>query len=180
MKMSGRCRIRKPAKPVVPYRFTVPALCRDRWPTGSSARWNKFAPYWNGGLRTARMPPRFVIEMPEQTVGLAQMNGRVYHDRMTIRIDNTELVTGGSVGFDESLQLVFLLPIQEKWVPRNARSCKTGGTIAADSGLGHAVTTAGRCEHHRSARPTAAGSAIEKAIDDTVQKQLDRFLPRRN
>lgn len=123
---------------------------------------------------------RFVIEMPEQTVGLAQMNGRVYHDRMAIRIDNTELVTGGSVGFDESLQLVFLLPIQEKWVRGTPALAKLAGQslrIPVSGTLSQPQVDASIIAQ---LAQQAAGSAIEKAIDDTVQKQLDRFLPRRN
>lgn len=125
-------------------------------------------------------PARFVIEMPEQTVGLAQMNGRVYHDRMTIRIDNTELVTGGSVGLDESLQLTFLLPIQEKWVRGTPALAKLAGQslrIPVSGTLSQPQVDASIIAQ---LAQQAAGSAIEKTIDDTVKKQLDRFLPRRN
>ena len=129
---------------------------------------------------TATDPARLVMELPEQTVGLAQMNGRVFHDRMTVRIGDIELVTGGSVGFDETLQLTFLLPVQEKWVRGTPALARMAG-----QSLRIPVTGTFSQPHIDPSilaqlAQQAAGSTIEKAIDDTVQKQLDRFLPRRN
>jgi hypothetical protein len=108
------------------------------------------------------------------------MNGRVFHDRMTVRIGDIELVTGGSVGFDETLQLTFLLPVQEKWVRGTPALARMAG-----QSLRIPVTGTFSQPHIDPSilaqlAQQAAGSTIEKAIDDTVQKQLDRFLPRRN
>ncbi len=123
---------------------------------------------------------RFVLEFPEQTVALAQTNGRVYHDRMTIRVDNIDLVTGGSVGFDETLQLTFLLPIQEKWVRGTPALAKLAGQSLRIPVTGTLSQPQIDPSVIGQLAQQAAGSTIEKAIDDTVKKQLDRFLPRRN
>ncbi len=128
----------------------------------------------------AANPVRFLLEFPQQSVALTQSQGRVYHDRMTVRINDLDLVTGGSVGFDESLQLTFLLPIQEKWVRGTPALAKMAGQTLRIPVTGTLSQPQVDPSILAELARQAAGSSIEKVIDDTVQKQLDRFLPRRN
>ncbi len=128
----------------------------------------------------ATNPTRVVLEFPQQQVAVAQSQGRVFHDRMTVRINDLDLVTGGSVGFDETLQLTFLLPIQEKWVRGTPALAKLAGQTLRIPVTGTLKQPQVDPSILGELARQAAGSTIEKAIDDTVLKQLDRFLPRRN
>lgn len=128
----------------------------------------------------ATSPTRVVLEFPQQQVALTQTQGRVYHDRMTVRINDLDLVTGGSVGFDETLQLTFLLPIQEKWVRGTPALAKLAGQTLRIPVNGTLSQPQVDPSVLGDLARQAAGSTIEKAIDDTVLKQLDRLLPRRN
>ncbi len=129
---------------------------------------------------SATNPVRTVLEFPQQQIALAQGQGRVFHDKMTVRVNDLDLVTGGSVGFDETLQLTFLLPIQEKWVRGTPALAKMAGQTLRIPVTGTLSQPQVDPSILGELARQAAGSTIEKAIDDTVQKQLDRFLPRRN
>lgn len=123
---------------------------------------------------------RVLLEFPQQQIALTQAQGRVFHDRMTVRVNDLDLVTGGSVGFDETLQLAFLLPIQEKWVRGTPALAKLAGQTLRIPVTGTLKQPQIDPSVLTELARQAAGSSIEKVIDDTVQKQLDRFLPRRN
>jgi hypothetical protein len=45
--------------------------------------------------------------------------GRVYHRGAGIMVGKTSIRTSGSVGFDETLDLVAEMPIPERWLGRN-------------------------------------------------------------
>ncbi|MCA9040393.1 MAG: hypothetical protein KDA65_08610 [Planctomycetaceae bacterium] len=59
------------------------------------------------------------IVMPQQQSEFRMTGGRVYHKRLEFQIDDTVLYTTGSVGLDNSLNLVAEIPIQEKWLGNN-------------------------------------------------------------
>src|SRR5438270_512831 len=61
--------------------------------------------------------PRSVwIEMPEQQVPFKLENSRVYHEGMTFSVKNVVLKTRGSVGTDNTLNLVPDVPIKDEWL----------------------------------------------------------------
>lgn len=59
------------------------------------------------------------IEMPEQRVPFNLVQGRVYHEGMTFAIKNVSLKTRGSVGVDNTLNLVADIPVHDEWLGKD-------------------------------------------------------------
>lgn len=56
------------------------------------------------------------IELPKQQVQFQIQEGRVYHDQMRIQMGEVVVLTRGSVGQDETIDLVMSIPIQDDWI----------------------------------------------------------------
>lgn len=56
------------------------------------------------------------IAIPEQQVPFAIRDGRVIHQQMRFQVGDVEVMTSGSVGLDQTVQLVAAIPILEQWV----------------------------------------------------------------
>jgi hypothetical protein len=46
------------------------------------------------------------------------VQGRVFHQDLVMQVNDVEVRTQGSVGFDQSLNLVAAIPVQEKWIEK--------------------------------------------------------------
>lgn len=57
-----------------------------------------------------------LLTMPTQDITLSIRDERVHHDKLILLAGDVEMNTSGSVGFDESLELTFGLPIQDEWI----------------------------------------------------------------
>jgi hypothetical protein len=56
------------------------------------------------------------ITMSEKAIDVTIAESRVYHKNLEFLIDDVPVRSNGSVGFDETLNLVIEIPIQQKWV----------------------------------------------------------------
>lgn len=56
------------------------------------------------------------ITMSEKAIDVTIAEGRVYHKNLEFLIDDVPVRSNGSVGFDETLNIVIEVPIQQKWV----------------------------------------------------------------
>jgi hypothetical protein len=56
------------------------------------------------------------ITMSEKAIDVTIADGRVHHKNLEFLIDDVPVRSNGSVGFDETLNLVIEIPIQQKWV----------------------------------------------------------------
>ncbi|ADB16807.1 hypothetical protein Psta_2133 [Pirellula staleyi DSM 6068] len=70
----------------------------------------------NNPLATAPTEPRGWIILPEQRVQVEVVDGRVYHRGLTMTVKEVALITQGSVGLDQSLEMLSEIPIPDKWV----------------------------------------------------------------
>jgi hypothetical protein len=79
-----------------------------------------------------------LLRMPEQTIEYAVQDGRVYHQGLTMEIDNLVVRTRGYVGLDNTLGLVLEVPLRDEWIqkfpalaqlPNKAIGLNVGGTI---------------------------------------------------
>lgn len=133
-----------------------------------------------------RRPPRttvvdrLLMELPQQTVQFSQAQNRVEHDQLQMRIGNVDLVSHGSVGFDESLQLVLDVPVHADWVQHTPALAKLAGQSIRVPVYGTLAQPQIDPRVFAEIARQAAGSAVERVLDDTLQKQLNRFLPRKN
>ncbi len=57
-----------------------------------------------------------MIQMPEQQIDLLLRKGRVYHRGLRMQAGDLLIVTQGSVGIDQSLDLVAIIPIADAWI----------------------------------------------------------------
>lgn len=68
------------------------------------------------GKTNAIDPNKGWIIFPEQTVPVAVQDGRVYHQNMIMQIANIQMSTQGSVGLDDSLDMVLSIPLPDAWL----------------------------------------------------------------
>lgn len=62
---------------------------------------------------------RVWLQMPEQQIPFKLEQGRVYHEGMTFMVKNVSVKTRGSVGTDETIQLVAEIAIRDEWLGDN-------------------------------------------------------------
>jgi hypothetical protein len=58
------------------------------------------------------------LELPEQDVAFRMREGRVFHEAFLIRIGELEIISRGSVGLDETLDVTLEMPLPDKWLDR--------------------------------------------------------------
>jgi hypothetical protein len=63
------------------------------------------------------------LQLPPQKIGFRLRNRRVYHDRFLVQVGDATIHTSGSVGADQSLDIVAEVPIQDSWL-RDRRFAK--------------------------------------------------------
>ncbi len=70
------------------------------------------------------------LKMSDENVKFRVAQGRVYHQGMKITIKDIEITTEGSVGFDQTLELVASIPIRDAWLKKDvAAAALKGQTI---------------------------------------------------
>jgi translocation and assembly module TamB len=69
------------------------------------------------------------INFPEQQIPVVVQDQRIYHQGMIMQIGNVQVVTQGSVGLDDSLQLVMSIPVQDSWIKDSKAGVLKGHTI---------------------------------------------------
>lgn len=116
------------------------------------------------------------VTLPEQAVNLQLHAGRVYHERMQFRIGDVDLTTQGSVGLDQSLQLVVEAPIREEWIARDPSLTVLRGQtlkIPVRGSVSQPQVDAGAL---RDSATQLLGSAAQGALQGQIDKQLNRGL----
>lgn len=57
-----------------------------------------------------------LLSMSDQQIEFQIVNGRVYHRNLKFSIEDVPVTSSGSVGFDQTLEIDFEVPIQQKWL----------------------------------------------------------------
>lgn len=90
------------------------------------------------GTATGEQKQTVLLRMPEQTIDYAVQDGKVYHQGLTMEIDNLVVRTRGYVGLDNTLGLVLEVPLRDEWIqkfpalaqlPNKAIALNVGGTV---------------------------------------------------
>lgn len=112
---------------------------------------------------------------PPQTVLCRIDQRRVFHDRFTVQLgdqDGPLIATSGSVGFDESLDLVVEIPLDAKWF-RDERVAKAlGGQLLRIPVGGTLSSPAPDQRAFQDLARRAATGAVQNAVDQQIQKQI--------
>ena len=110
------------------------------------------------------------LELPEQKVQFNYAQGRIHHDRLVARIGEYVFATSGSVGQDESLNLVVSIPIQDDWLQGRAE-------LAALKGLVVQVPVGGTFSDPK-IDSRALGELSKKLIQQATGQLLDQQIQR--
>lgn len=122
--------------------------------------------------RKARNTDRLRTTVPEQTISFRMVQQRVHHKDFELDIDGVNVQTSGSVGLDQSLQMVARLTLPEKWLG--------SGTLAeALRSRPLRIPISGTLKRPRldsSVLRTLGAQAAGGAANDLIRKNLDRGL----
>jgi hypothetical protein len=116
----------------------------------------------------------------DESVPVQVANGRVYHQNFAFRVSGTTLHTTGSVGFDDTLDLVVEVPL-----PKDLPALKNNPVLVkAAAGKVVRVPVKGTL-----ARPAIDAKAFERAVvaliregardagKDALEKELNKLFP---
>jgi translocation and assembly module TamB len=122
---------------------------------------------------------RIRMELPPQTVQTVLAQRRVRHDRLELWLGDLRFITSGSVGFDETLDLVadVTLPESLRSNPKVAAVLPTGQLRVPVTGTVQTPQIDPRVLTELVRRSTT--DRVERVIENELQKQLNRLLPRR-
>ena len=59
-----------------------------------------------------------LLSVKDQQVNFRVVDGRVYHENMEFQVGDVTLRSQGSVGFDETVALTLIVPVQDAWVSK--------------------------------------------------------------
>ena len=116
--------------------------------------------------------------MPEQNVPFAVQQGRVHHQGMQFQIDDVLIQTTGSVGLDQTMQMVAQIPILDSWVGTSrwtqglrgqTLQIPIGGTVSKPQVDNRALQ-----QMSQQLVQQAAGAAINQEVQGQVQGLLDK------
>lgn len=118
------------------------------------------------------------LKMSQQSIPVAVKNGRVYHEGIRMSHDDVTLSTTGSVGLDQTLDMVAEIPIPDAWLARSkylaglkgkSISIPIGGTVSQPKLDRDAVR-----QFTTQIARDLAGNAINQAITDKVAPELTK------
>ncbi|MCA9269336.1 MAG: hypothetical protein KDA41_12735, partial [Planctomycetales bacterium] len=111
-----------------------------------------------------------LIQFEQQQVAVSMQQGRVHHRGLKMKIGDVTLITSGSVGVDQTLDLVAEIPIEESWVAQRR-------LLGAMSGQTIKIPIRGTI-----GRPAFDASALEQLgrqlVTGTATRLLDREVNR--
>ncbi|MBM4005324.1 MAG: DUF2125 domain-containing protein [Planctomycetes bacterium] len=127
------------------------------------------------------------LEIPEQRVPFHWRDRRVYHDRVHLLVREIAVHTSGSVGVDQTLDLVAELPIPDEWLTRSqylavlkGQSLKIpiGGTLSRPK-IDRQVAQQFFRDITRETVTSGAGKLLEGQLNRGFEK-LDKLLGPKN
>ena len=124
------------------------------------------------------------LRMKEQTVPIAIKNGRVYHNKLDFAHDDLVIQTHGSVGLDQTLNMVAKIPIADAWIAgKPYLASLKGQTISVPiTGTVTQPRLDKRALQQLSTNLVKQGvnGALNKVIDDKVAPKVNEFQDQLN
>jgi hypothetical protein len=120
----------------------------------------------------AKRPTVTLLSIHDQNVNFRVADGRVYHQNLEFQVDDLVLRSSGSVGLDETLDLVIQVPIPESWL---------GGDrlLAGLKGQTIEIPVGGTLKRPRMDQTAIAGLSrqlIQGAAQGKVGEEVNRVL----
>lgn len=119
------------------------------------------------------------LKMSEQSVPVNVKNGRVYHEGIRFSHDDIRVTTKGSVGLDQTVDMVAEIPIADDWLGDNqylaglkgqSISIPISGTVSKPILDRRAIQN-----FSTQIARQAASSAINKAVQDKIAPKLNQY-----
>lgn len=119
------------------------------------------------------------LRMSEQSVPVNVKNGRVYHDGIKFSHDDILVRTKGSVGLDQTVDMVAEIPIADDWLGGNEYLAGLKGqsiSIPVTGTVSKPVLDRSAIQNFsRQMAQKAASSAINKAVQDKLAPKLNEY-----
>ncbi len=120
-----------------------------------------------------------LVRIDKQNINVQVVNGRVYHQNLTLVVSDVPISTSGSVGLDESLSMTAEIPIQASWVSDNRLLANLKGQTLKIPVSGTLSRPQLDTRAVFSALQQAAQNATGRVIEDELENQLNRLFKRR-
>ncbi len=120
---------------------------------------------------------RVLVTLPEQQVPVHLLNGRVHHDGLTLVTKEATLKTRGSVGLDESLDLIVDVPVRDEWVAQNKQLASLRGKSLSIPVRGSLTAPQLDLRVFEIFAREAFTAPVENLLENELQKGLNRLLP---
>ncbi len=120
---------------------------------------------------------RVLVTLPEQEVPFRLINGRVHHEGLTLVTKEATLKTRGSVGLDESLELVIEVPIRDEWIAPNKQLASLRGKSLSIPVRGSLSAPQLDLRVFERLAREAITAPVENLLESELQKGLNRLLP---
>jgi hypothetical protein len=121
-------------------------------------------------------PEKGLLVLPEQRVDFEVVDGRVHHRNMKMTVRDMVITTRGSVGLDQTIELVAEVPIQDQWIKEGSPlvglrgrsiSVPIQGTLSSPKMDGKVLEQLGR---------DLVRGAAQGAIEQQINKGLQRLF----
>jgi hypothetical protein len=121
----------------------------------------------------ATKPQVTLLNIRDQQVNFKVLEGRVHHQNLEFQVNDVTLRSQGSVGFDQTVQLTFQVPIQDAWIAKEpllagfkgqALQIPVGGTLTRPQIDARAVASLSQ-QLLQGAAQQAVGGELNKALD---------------
>lgn len=120
---------------------------------------------------------RGVLILPQQQVKFEMVDGRVHHQGLQMTVKDVLITTRGSVGLDQTMELVAEVPMQDNWIKQNSALAGLKGQTIQIPIRG---TLAKPAPDYRALTGLATNlgrSAAQGFLEKKVGGELNKFLP---
>ncbi len=126
----------------------------------------------NGQVSAAPTSPITLVHLDEQELRVEMANGRIHHRGLKMKIGDVICSTSGSVGLDQTLDLLIDVPVQDDWI----KGGKLVGSLAGQTIQIPIKGTIGRPGIDRSALDNAARQMVTGAASRLLNREVNNLL----
>jgi hypothetical protein len=130
----------------------------------------------DAALASATGQPKTWMTMPDQQIPISLRQGRVTHEGMQFQIDDVTVRTRGTVGLDQSMQLVAEIPVLDKWIANNRWAVGLKGQTFQIPVAG----TVSRPQIDSSALARVSGQMLQGAATGAINQEVQGLIQKGN